>query len=125
VESAEWPARLGEADFLVLTCALTPSSRHMVNKETLRLLKSGCRIVNVGRGPLIDESALVGALQSGQVHSAALDVFEEEPLATGSPLRSFDRCVFGSHNSSNTVDAVRRTSLRAIELLFEKLRTAA
>lgn len=122
VEHAEWPARLGEADFLVLTCALTPSSRHMLNAETVALLKPGIRIVNVGRGPLIHEAALVAALQSGHVHSAALDVFEEEPLAPQSPLREIDRCIFGSHNSSNTVEAVHRTSLRALELLFEKLR---
>jgi D-3-phosphoglycerate dehydrogenase len=121
VENAEWPARLGEADFLVLTCALTPSSRHMLNAETLAMLKPGTRIVNVGRGPLIHEAALVAALQSGHVHSAALDVFEEEPMPPESPLREFHSCVFGSHNSSNTVEAVHRTSLKAIQLLFQRL----
>jgi D-3-phosphoglycerate dehydrogenase len=121
VESAAWPERLDEADFVVLTCALTDSSLHMVNAQTLSDMKHGVRIINVGRGPLIDEAALIKALHSGQVASAALDVFEEEPLAPESPLRSFDRCIFGSHNSSNTKEAVRRTSLKAIELLFERL----
>jgi D-3-phosphoglycerate dehydrogenase len=123
VENAHWPARLNEADFVVLTCALTPTSRHMLNAETLAMLKPGTRIVNVGRGPLIHEAALVNALQSGHVHSAALDVFEEEPLPAESPLRSHERCLFGSHNSSNTIEAVHRTSLKAIELLFERLTT--
>jgi D-3-phosphoglycerate dehydrogenase len=121
VESAIWPERLGEADFVILTCALTSSSRHMVNNDTLGLMKSGVRIVNVGRGPLIHESSLVAALNSGHVHSAGLDVFEEEPLPQASSLRLHERCLFGSHNCSNTIEAVHRTSLKAIELLFERL----
>jgi D-3-phosphoglycerate dehydrogenase len=121
VDNAAWPDRVGEADFIVLTCALTDSSRHMLNREVLGLCKSGARVVNVGRGPLIDEAALVEALASGKVSSAALDVFEEEPLPAESPLRLFEQCVFGSHNSSNTVEAVHRTTLQAIELLFARL----
>jgi D-3-phosphoglycerate dehydrogenase len=118
VEMAAWPERLGEADFLVATCSLTPSSRHMINATTLALTKPGVRVVNVGRGPVIDEAALIAALQAGHVHSAALDVFEIEPLPADSPLRQHARCVFGSHNASNTSDAVERTSLIAIEKLF-------
>jgi len=121
VDCAVWPERLGEADFVVLTCALSDSSHHMVDAKTLRRMKPGVRIVNVGRGPLIDEQSLLAALQTGHVASAALDVFEEEPLPEASPLRQFDRCIFGSHNSSNTKEAVQRTSLKAIELLFERL----
>jgi D-3-phosphoglycerate dehydrogenase len=94
----------------------------MVNRHTLALLKPGARLVNVGRGPLIDEKALVEALENGQLHSAALDVFEEEPLPSESLLRRHERCLFGSHNSSNTREAVLRTSHKAIELLFENLK---
>ncbi|MFA7345183.1 MAG: phosphoglycerate dehydrogenase [Terrimicrobiaceae bacterium] len=121
VESALWPGRIEEADFLILTCALTPSSRHMVNRDILTKVKHGALLINVGRGPLIDEQALCAALQSGRIAAAALDVFQEEPLPTESPLRFFDRCIFGSHNSSNTVEAVQKTSIRAIELLFDRL----
>jgi D-3-phosphoglycerate dehydrogenase len=116
-EAAVWPARVEEADFLVFTCALTKTNRHMLNAEVLSRAKPGVRIVNVARGPLIDEQALIDALKSGKVYSAALDVFEVEPLPGDSPLRGLDRCIFGSHNGSNTVDAVRRTSNRAIDLL--------
>ena len=121
VESATWPTRVDEVDFIVITCALTPSSWHMVNAETLAMAKPGVRVVNVARGPIIDEPALIAALESGKVHSAALDVFEVEPLPMDSPLRRHERCIFGSHNASNTSDAVDRTSRIAIAKLFEFL----
>lgn len=121
VEIAQWPQRLNEADYIVATCALTPSSRHMINAETLAMAKRGVRVVNVGRGPLINEIALIAALESGLVYSAALDVFEVEPLPMDSPLRRHPRCVFGSHNASNTADAVQRTSEIAIGKLFSFL----
>jgi D-3-phosphoglycerate dehydrogenase len=121
VQTAQWPARIEEADFIVLACNLTQSNRHMLNESVLARSRPGVRIVNVARGPLIDEQALARALESGHVHSAALDVMEDEPLPPDSPLRRFERCIFGSHNSSNTVDAVIRASERAVELLFELL----
>ncbi|HJV25559.1 MAG TPA: phosphoglycerate dehydrogenase [Aromatoleum sp.] len=121
VEMATWPQRVEEADFIVVNCALTASSRHMVNADVLARAKQGVRIVNVGRGPVIDEPALVAALQSGKVYSAALDVFEEEPLPMDSYLRTHPRCVFGSHNASNTADAVARTSEIAITKLMDFL----
>ena len=117
IRRAVWPEGLKEADFIVVTCALTESSRHLINAESLARAKPGVRVVNVGRGPVIDEPALEAALASGHVYSAALDVFEVEPLPMTSALRAHPRCVFGSHNASNTRDAVRRTSEIAIEKL--------
>lgn len=122
VQRAEWPGRLGEADFIVITAALTPSSHHMLDARTLAAVKPNVRVVNVGRGPIIHEASLVDALKSGSVYSAALDVFETEPLPMDSYLRAHPRCVFGSHNSSNTADAVARTSTIAIEKLAGFLR---
>jgi D-3-phosphoglycerate dehydrogenase len=121
VESSIWPNRLEEADFIVLTCALTADNYHLLNADIFAKVKPAVKIVNVARGPLIDESSLIDALSSGQVDSAALDVFEVEPLPLDSPLRGFEQCIFGSHNSSNTVDAVRRASHQAIALLFDFL----
>jgi D-3-phosphoglycerate dehydrogenase / 2-oxoglutarate reductase len=115
VEPAVWPQRIEEADYVVFTCPLTPETRGMFNRDLLTRLKPGVRVVNVSRGPIIDETALIDALKSGLVHSTALDVFETEPLPASSQLREFDRCIFGSHNGSNTIDAVRRVSLLAIE----------
>ncbi|MFN3614732.1 MAG: NAD(P)-dependent oxidoreductase [Rubrimonas sp.] len=111
---AVWPAGVEDCDFLVFTCALNRHNFHMLDAAVLARCKPGVRIVNVARGPLIDEAALVAALRSGQVHSAALDVFETEPLPPDSPLRGMERCIFGSHNGSNSVDAVIRASHAAI-----------
>lgn len=121
VEFAEWPIGLEQADFLVITCALTESSNKMLNDDTLSVAKEGLRVVNVSRGPIIDEASLIRALKIGKVHSAALDVFEEEPLPMQSALRDYEGCIFGSHNASNTVDAVIRASELAVEKLARML----
>lgn len=118
----QWPDGLDKADFIVFTAPLTPSTRHMFNDDVLPRLKRGVRIVNVGRGPVIDETALIRGLEEGIVHSVALDVFEIEPLPSDSPLRRYDYNIFGSHNGSNTSDAVRRVSLTAIDLMAGFLR---
>ena len=124
MQTADWPQRLGEADFLIFTCPLTPETRGMFNAELLAKLKPGVRVVNVARGPVIEETALLEGLNSGIVHSAALDVFEIEPLPADSPFRAFDKCIFGSHNGSNSADAVRRVSRIAIEKMAGFLGTA-
>lgn len=121
LSGAAWPNRLAEADFLVFTCPLTDSTRHMFNHDTLPLLKPGVRVVNVARGPIIKEEALVAGLEKGIVFSAALDVFEVEPLPAESALRGFDQCIFGSHNGSNSVDAVRKVSKLAVKTIAEFL----
>lgn len=116
--TANWPEGVENVDFIVITCALTKENRHMLNSLVLARCQPGVRVVNVARGPLIDEAALCECLRTGHVHSAALEVFEIEPLPADSPLRAFsDRCIFGAHNSSNTIDAVTRTSLKAIDLI--------
>lgn len=117
-EICSFPNRLGEADFIILACALSSSSYQIINAKTIALMKDGVRLINVSRGGLIKEADLVAALASGKVRSAALDVFEVEPLPIESDLRKFDQCIFGTHNGSNTVEGVRRASYRAIDLLF-------
>jgi D-3-phosphoglycerate dehydrogenase len=112
------------SDALVLCCPLTPETHHMITARTLALLPHGAYLVNVARGPLVDELALVEALRSGLVQAAALDVFEEEPLPLDSPLREFEQCVFVSHNASNAAEAVLRASARAVENLLAGLERA-
>src|SRR3546814_15608681 len=90
----------------------------MLDKQVLAQTKPGVFVVNVARGPLIHEDALVAMLKSRHVSAAALDVFEEEPLPVGSPIRDLPLCILGSHNGSNTKDAVRRASHEAMEKPF-------
>jgi D-3-phosphoglycerate dehydrogenase len=116
-----FPNEIDDADFIILTCALTETSKHMINANTLSLMKTGVSIVNVARGPLINENDLIASLNNGKVSSVALDVFEVEPMTIDNNLRQFNQCIFGTHNGSNTKEAVRRASLRAIELLFNYL----
>lgn len=117
VQLAQWPNQIDTCDFLVFTCALNQHNHHMLNETVISSCKSGVRIVNVARGPLIDEQALCDALKTGRVHSAALDVFEIEPLPMDSYLREHELCILGSHNASNTSDAVKKTNEKAIEHL--------
>lgn len=112
-----WPQNIDKLDFLVFACSLNEKNRHMLNEEVFSKCKKGIRIVNVARGPLICETDLVDAIDNNIVHSAALDVFEDEPLSCMSPLHQFEKCIFGSHNSSNTYEAVARTNALAIEKL--------
>lgn len=112
-----WPEDLVELDFIIFTCALNEHNRHMLNADTLAQMKTGAQVINVARGPLIDEPALIAALQSRHIAAAALDVFEVEPLPNDSPLRQMPQCIFGSHNGSNTVEGVRRASHEALQKL--------
>jgi D-3-phosphoglycerate dehydrogenase len=113
-----FPERIEEADFVVLTCALTPSSYRMINADSIELMKNGVKLINVARGGLVNEIDLIVALTSGKVSAAALDVFEVEPLPGNNDLRNFEQNIFGTHNGSNTSEAVQRASLRAIDILF-------
>ena len=117
VKRAVYPDGLGECDFLVFTCALNKHNVHMLNAETLALMKPGARVINVARGPLIDEEALAASLRTGHIAGAALDVYELEPLPLTSPLREIPQCVFGSHNGSNTVEGVERATHKALDAM--------
>lgn len=117
-EVRDWTSDpLDDLDFIVFTVPLNVATRGMFSEKTLGRLKHGVRIVNVARGAVIQESALIEGLRTGIVRSAALDVFEVEPLSANSPLRDYPECIFGSHNGSNTVDAVRHVSRTAIGLI--------
>ncbi|MEM9365551.1 MAG: NAD(P)-dependent oxidoreductase [Planctomycetota bacterium] len=121
VQRVAWPVAIEEADFVVLSCSLNSQTEQLLDEAFFEQCKPGVRIVNVSRGRLIDEAALAKALSSGRVHSAALEVLACEPLPRDSPLRGFPQLIFGSHNGSNTQEAVDRTSEKAIRLLVDQL----
>jgi phosphoglycerate dehydrogenase-like enzyme len=112
---------LAQSDVLVLCASLTPANRHLIDDDALRRMPRGGWLINVSRGSLVDERALADALSSGQLSGAALDVFEKEPLPIESPLRKLDQVIFGSHNASNTLEAVERVNDLAIDHLLRGL----
>jgi D-3-phosphoglycerate dehydrogenase len=112
---------LAEADAVSLNCPLTPQTWHLLDGDRIASMRRGAWIINTARGALIDEQALIAGLESGHVGAAALDVFEVEPLPADSPLRRFEQVVLGSHNGSNTAEAVHRTSVKAIDNLIRGL----
>jgi len=110
------------SDVVFVACELTPENHHLLSRAEFDAMRHGVLIVNVARGGLIDQSALVEALNSGQVAGAGLDLFEREPLPGDDPLRAFsDRCVFSTHNGSNTAEAVARTNRMTTDILFDVL----
>ena len=109
-----WPVtRLHELlpmiDDLVVTAPLTEETRGLIGERELALLPAGAHVLNVGRGPVIDEVALVAALQSGHIGGAALDVFATEPLPEDSPLWEMPNVIVTPHNAANTTLWARRS----------------
>ncbi len=113
---------LAAGDFVIVACALTPESRHLLNAARLGAMKPGAYLVNVSRGPLVDEAALAEALAAGRLAGAGLDVFEVEPLPADSPLRGHPRCFFTAHNGSNTAEAVARVNRMTVDIALRILR---
>ena len=94
---------LTSAEIITIHAALTPETRHLLNHDKLRLIRDGGLLVNTARGGIIDEAALVRELSTGRF-SAVLDVFEEEPLSTESPLRKLDNVTLIPHMGGPTID---------------------
>lgn len=109
------------ADCLFLACALTPDNRHMVSRDRLRKMKRGAYVVNVARGALVDEAALIDALEANHLGGAGLDVYEAEPLPADSGLRQFDNVILGSHCGSNTAEAIARINAKTVGMLWPLL----
>lgn len=97
---AALPGLLERCDWVVLACPLTPETRHLMNAGTLARLRRGAGLVNVARGGLVDEHAVIAALKSGHLGGAYLDVFEQEPLAADSPLWDLPNVILSPHNAS-------------------------
>jgi phosphoglycerate dehydrogenase-like enzyme len=113
VQSAELVERFGityvafdellhSADFLTLHAPLLAETRHIINRDALRLMKPTAYVINTARGPLIDEAALAEALRQRQIAGAGLDVFDTEPLPLDSPLRGLDNVLLTPHMAGTT-----------------------
>ena len=114
IQILTWPEKIEELDYLVLACSLTAESKHLINSKVISKFKKGIKVVNVSRGQLINEKDLYDGIKQGIISGAALDVYEIEPLPENSILRELDQLIYGTHNGSNTLEAVQRTSHLAI-----------
>lgn len=116
-EKGDFQDLLSEADFVVACCLLTDETRHLMNSDAFRAMKPTASFVNVGRGPIHDEAALIAALQSGDIAAAGLDVTEVEPIAADSPLLEMDNTIITPHALCWTDECfsdIARTALRSI-----------
>jgi len=109
------------SDFISLNCNLSVNTYHLLNSTTFNELKKGVYIINCSRGALIDENSLIEALAKEIVSGAALDVFEHEPIFPDSQLLKNNNVICGTHNSSNTGEAIERTNEIAINNLLDVL----
>lgn len=118
VEMTTLPDLFARADYVSLDCDLNPTSRHLVNRQTLDLMRPGAILINTARGPVVDEEALAEALRTGRIGGAALDVFEDEPLPTDSPLLSMDNVLLAPHNANSSPAAWERVHWNTLRNLF-------
>lgn len=121
-EPVDLDTLFSESDYISLHAPLTPETRHLVNRERLSRVKPGAVLVNTARGGLVDEEALVEALESGRLAGAGLDVFEEEPLPAESPLRRMDRVILTPHVAGLSEDALERMTRACIDNILTLLR---
>jgi phosphoglycerate dehydrogenase-like enzyme len=109
---------LRASDVLCINCPLTPQTRHSIGAAELALMKPSAYLINTARGPIVDQDALIAALQSGQLRGAGLDVFEQEPLAIASPLVTMENVWLAPHALAWTDELVRGLSIEDAEGLI-------
>lgn len=113
---------LKNADFVSLNCDLNPTSYHIMSKKEFSLMNPSAYIINIARGPLINEPDLIEALNEKKIAGAALDVFEVEPLPTDSPLRGFDNVMLAPHNANSSPIVWERIHKSTVNNLLEELK---
>ena len=112
---------LSESDFVSINCDLNPTSYHLMNADTFALMKPSAVLINTARGPIVDEPALIHALQMGKIAGAALDVFEVEPVTANNPLLQMDNVMLAPHNANSSPTAWERVHWNTIKNLQEGL----
>jgi phosphoglycerate dehydrogenase-like enzyme len=93
---------LSQCDYVVVAAPLTPETRGMIGPREIEAMKANAVVINVGRGPVIDEQALIAALRSGSIRGAALDVFDEEPLPEDHPFWTMPNVLLSPHTADHT-----------------------
>jgi phosphoglycerate dehydrogenase-like enzyme len=112
---------LAQCDYVVIAAPLTPETRGLMGAAEFAAMKREAVLVNVGRGPVVDEAALIQALSQGLVKGAALDVFEREPLPAGHPFYRLENVLLSPHSADHTPDWLER-AMRQFLGQFERFR---
>ena len=121
IEMTDFQSLLSNSDFVSINCDSNPTSHHLMNSDTFALMKSNAILINTARGPIVDEKALIEALQAKRLAGAALDVFEHEPLPLDSPLMKMDNVLPAPHNSNSSPAAWERVHWNTIKNLLDGL----
>ena len=119
VELADLDTVIGSADILSLHAPSTPETRHLMNADRFKQMKDEAILLNLARGPLVDQDALLEALDGGQIRGAGLDVFDPEPPPVSSRLRTHPKIVATPHSASTTIEGRRRIEHMAVDAILD------
>ena len=122
VQLVDLESLLRQSDFVVICCALTDETRGLIGEKALGLMKATAYLINVARGPIVDEQALIKALREKRIAGAGLDVFEKEPPDSSNPLLKFDNIVASSHMAGLSVESTQRLQLVVAEEALRMLK---
>ena len=106
---------VAESDIVVLCCPLTPETAGLISRERIDRMKPGAILVNVSRGPVVDDTGLIAALSEGRIGGAALDVFVTQPLPPDHPYFAFDNVIVTPHMAGITEESMMRMGVGAAE----------
>ena len=122
VQQATLDEVIENADYITVHVPLTGDTKHMLNADAFARMKDGVRIFNCARGGIIDEAALVVALESGKVAAAGLDVYEDEPPAEDHPMRGIENLVLTPHLGASTAEAQENVGIDVAKQMIEALK---
>jgi phosphoglycerate dehydrogenase-like enzyme len=117
----ELAALMREADFVVVCCLLDSTTRHLVGAKEFALMRPDAYFINVARGPIVDEAALIQALRDGRIAGAALDVFEQEPVAPANPLLTMDSVIVTPHSLCWTDECFHNMASTGLKSIVDAL----
>jgi len=122
VEAASLEELLAQSDFVVLACPLTRETHHLINRDTIARMKKSAWLINVGRGPVVHETALIDALREKRIAGAMLDVYEHYRLEPGHPLFELDNVILTPHLAGVTQESRARAGVAAADEMLRILR---
>ena len=120
-KKVDLPTLLGQSDFVVVCCLLDAGTRHLMSTKQFAQMKPGAYFINVARGPIVDETALIAALRERRIAGAALDVFEQEPVDPANPLLTMDSVIVTSHSLCWTDECFHNMASTGLKSIVDAL----